>query len=487
MDETTTPLNGAGTTVCEAPEVSQTPAPAPKKTKKPHKKRSKKKIVFLVLLAAVVGWFAISQIVAAVRGPLPTAVGSETAAQGAVSQSLSTSGTLVSGNKVTVYSPVSAPIETLGVKLGDRVSAGDTIATFDTTTLERAYQTASAAAANGGLQKQDSLSASDTAQKNFNDAAANLQNMAVQKDNAAATLAGLTAQYAAFADPTTAEAQAVKAKLDAAAADLQAMETALTSAKAAYDTAKGGVLSDSQKKQLENGQVAAGVTLAGAKEDLAAGRAGLSAPISGVVTSLSADAGAMAAQHAAVCVIQGMDDVRVDVSLSRYDLEKVKVGQAAVVTVLGKSYEGRVESIDAVATQTASNTGTASYVHAQIKLSAPDDALILGIDANVVIDTGSVDNAVTVPVSAVNTDVQGQFCYVIENGVAVRRAVTTGLSSDTRIEITDGIAVGDVVITEPDLILAEGQAVTSAGSTADAASDTVPAAAQGATAAAAIG
>ena len=47
----------------------------------------------------------------------------------------------------------------------------------------------------------------------------------------------------------------------------------------------------------------------------------------------------------------------------------------------------------------------------------------------------------SLPISAVNTDVSGQFCYVVENGAAVRRDVKTGLSSDTQVEIGSVIEV----------------------------------------------
>lgn len=453
----TMPANEAGQ-AAKAVEVKE------KKPKKPRKKRSLKKKIFLAVIVVLAGWLAIGQIIAAVRGPLPTPVSAEEIKTGVIDQRLSTSGSLISGNKMTVYAPVSAKVEAISVKIGDRVRAGDALLTYDTTELARSYQVASAAAASGNLQKQDSLTASDNAQKTFNEAATNLANVAVQKDNAAAKVKTLTEQYAAFADPSVPEAIAVKTQLDAAAADFAAQQSALSAAKAGYDAAKSGVLSDGQKQQLAYGQVSAQASLAGAKENLAAGRAGVVAPISGVVTSLSADAGAATGQYAPVCVIEGLDDLRVDVALSRYDLQKVQIGQKATVTILGKEYTGRVARIDGMATQTASTNGTAAYVHAQIKLDQPDEKLVLGIEASVTIDTGRAEDVLIVPLSAVNTDVNGQFCYVIENGAAVRRTVTLGLSGDTSAEVVSGLSAGDMVITTPDVVLAEGQSVAAAQS-----------------------
>ena len=75
----------------------------------------------------------------------------------------------------------------------------------------------------------------------------------------------------------------------------------------------------------------------------------------------------------------------------------------------------------------------------------------------------SASAVLTAPLSAINTDVNGQFCYVIENGAAVRRQVKTGLASDSRTEVLEGLAEGDVLITEPQNIPAEGTKVTALG------------------------
>lgn len=290
--------------------------------KRPKKKRSIKKIVLLSLAGIAVLALAGNAVLSALRGPLPTYVQTQTAAAGDISQSLSTTGTLTSGQTIVVPSPVTAPLAEVKVEAGQIVNAGDLLATFDTEPLERAYRQASAAYESGQLQKSDALTASDSAQARFNDAAANLNNLAVQKDKASAAVNSLTAQYEALADKQSEEALSVKAALDAAAADLANQQQALSAAKATYDAEKQAVLSDSAKRQLELAQVPSSLSVQSAKEDLARGRDGVTAPISGVVTSLSAVPGSSAAAYGPLCTIQSLSDVYVDVALSRYDLEK---------------------------------------------------------------------------------------------------------------------------------------------------------------------
>ena len=54
----------------------------------------------------------------------------------------------------------------------------------------------------------------------------------------------------------------------------------------------------------------------------------------------------------------------------------------------------------------------------------------------------------TVPVEVVNIGKDGSFCYVVEDGVITKKNVTTGISSDSYVEIKDGLKKGDQVLTD---------------------------------------
>ena len=60
----------------------------------------------------------------------------------------------------------------------------------------------------------------------------------------------------------------------------------------------------------------------------------------------------------------------------------------------------------------------------------------------------------------VNADHEGDFVYTVENGVVVKKNVTTGISSDTYIEIKEGLAEGEQVITSVTTGIEEGMPVT---------------------------
>ena len=95
----------------------------------------------------------------------------------------------------------------------------------------------------------------------------------------------------------------------------------------------------------------------------------------------------------------------------------------------------------------------------KVHIDTPDNKLILGLDAKVTVDLGTAQDACIVPVSAVNSDTQGDFVYTIENGTVVKKYVTTGMSSTDEIEIKSGVEPGEKVITTVDSDIIEGMEV----------------------------
>ena len=103
--------------------------------------------------------------------------------------------------------------------------------------------------------------------------------------------------------------------------------------------------------------------------------------------------------------------------------------------------------------------GTAS-VGAEIRIDNPDEFIYLGIEAKVLIDTKEASKVLLLPVECVNADQEGEFVYTVENGVVVRKDVVTGISSNTYIEIREGLSEGEEVISNVVAGIAEGMPVT---------------------------
>ena len=58
------------------------------------------------------------------------------------------------------------------------------------------------------------------------------------------------------------------------------------------------------------------------------------------------------------------------------------------------------------------------------------------------------------------TDSDGDYVYVVENGIVTRKNVTVGISSSTQAQIIDGLSLGEKVIAADFDNLSEGMAVS---------------------------
>ena len=116
-----------------------------------------------------------------------------------------------------------------------------------------------------------------------------------------------------------------------------------------------------------------------------------------------------------------------------------------------------MSKINRMASMNNSNT---PMVGVEVHIDEPDDRIILGLDAKLTINTRSVENALLVPVEAINADRDGDFLYVVEEGKVVRKPVTCGISNDTYTEIIEGITEEDQIIVTYIGSLEEGMAVT---------------------------
>ena len=144
------------------------------------------------------------------------------------------------------------------------------------------------------------------------------------------------------------------------------------------------------------------------------------------------------------------------VQISKSDLPKIAIGQQVDITINGKAYNGEIEKIAGAATK--NNNGVA-VVATTIKVKNPDSDIILGVEANNKIHAQKAENTLVLPYEYVQTDAQGDFVYVYDNGVVARKNVTIGIASSTQAQIVEGLNAGDMVIAGNYDTLTEGMAV----------------------------
>jgi cobalt-zinc-cadmium efflux system membrane fusion protein len=176
----------------------------------------------------------------------------------------------------------------------------------------------------------------------------------------------------------------------------------------------------------------------------------LNAPISGIVVERNATVGATVGSDANLFKIIDLSSVWIDANVFEKDLERVRRGQEVRVTVPaypGVAFSGRVILISSVV-----NPETRG-VQVRTEVPNPEGRLKPDMFANVEIITDVRRAAVSLPQSAVLDDGGKKIVFVATDKGYEKHIVTTGIQSDDRVEILDGLQAGDKVVVKGNYLL----------------------------------
>lgn len=241
-------------------------------------------------------------------------------------------------------------------------------------------------------------------------------------------------------------------RLEAAQAELSELQAKLEGQKSIAE-ADAGTLSSAARAQMQTNNNLAELESQSLEELILQGQQGISAEFNGVISEKQVMEGATVSQGMQLFTLQSIDNVNVEVTLSKNVYDKVKEGQKAEITFAGNTYEGTVSRISRIAENGAAGTNQAAVaaagIQATVHLDHPDDNIFLGVDAKVKILAAEAKDVVILPIEAVNIGKDGTFCWVCEDGILTKRIITTGITSDECAEITEGIEEGEQVIADP--------------------------------------
>lgn len=339
--------------------------------------------------------------------------------------------------------------------------------------------------------------------------------------------------YASLRDQAAASVSQSQAQVENARSQLGALKATLDQATAAYNRQKSlldqKVISQSEFEQAEQAYFAARSNLAAAEDGIRAnqanvasaqaslsrankdvGRATIVAPMDGVVSLLAVKKGERVvgtAQMAGTEMMRIADltSIEVQVDVGENDIQKVKIGDTALIEVDAYSkrkFKGIVYKIanPVVQSSAVGNTTVTNYkVHIRLFSSSYADLIGTGkpfpfrpnMSASADIQTTSHYNVLTVPLNAVTTrdtgddskdgfagkagpskgsndseesskeddestdsDAEGadlqEVVYVLQTDNTVKKVVvTTDIQDINHIEIKSGIKAGDMIITGP--------------------------------------
>lgn len=241
---------------------------------------------------------------------------------------------------------------------------------------------------------------------------------------------------------TSVDTSGIENAIEQASSDLADLQSDLATQKSIAE-ADSTSLTKEEKEKMRVTNNLTELDAKSAKELVEEGKKGIEADFNGVISKAAVQQGAAVTQGMELFTLQSTDKVSVDINVSKYDYAKVKEGQTADITIGDKKYTGKVIKISHLAT---TNEKGSTLISATVSIDQPDEDIFLGVDAKVKIYAEKAEDVVTLPAGVVNIGKAGSFCYVLKDGVITKQDITTGISSEDAVEVTDGIKAGDEVI-----------------------------------------
>jgi membrane fusion protein, multidrug efflux system len=187
----------------------------------------------------------------------------------------------------------------------------------------------------------------------------------------------------------------------------------------------------------------------------------IKAPFAGRLGLRNVDIGQYVAVGTSLVTLQQLDPIYADFPAPEEALRSLAVGQAVSMTVdaiPGRSFEGKIEAIDARVSAESRN------VMARAVFANPDRKLLPGMFANLTVTTGEPASVLTVPRTAIVYSLYGDNVFVVkaaahareqggvsDNGgpsglIVERRFVRVGPAQGERIAVEEGLRPGERVV-----------------------------------------
>lgn len=182
----------------------------------------------------------------------------------------------------------------------------------------------------------------------------------------------------------------------------------------------------------------------------------LRAPFAGVIGLRSVSAGAFVAAGTDIARLEKMDQLKMDFRVPESYTSRVRPGQkvkAAVDAYPDQDFGGAIYAIEP-----GIDEGTRTIL-VRARVANADFKLRPGMFARVVLQLGTRDKAVWIPEQAIVPKGRDSFVFRIANGKADMVKVQLGIRKPGEVEVTSGVAGGELVVTDGTLRLFPGAAV----------------------------
>jgi HlyD family secretion protein len=379
--------------------------------------------VLAITAAAVLlftGWVRLRNTVVTVR--------TEQVTRQDIASVISTNGKVEPVRNFAAYAPAPATVRRVLVHEGDHVKQGQLLLELDDVDARaqaakalaqlRAAEADLQAAQTGGTHEQVLTTQADLekAQAERNDAQRNFEAVQRLQQNGAAA---------------PAEVEAARNRLTRANADVQLLQSRLKSP-----------FSSPEMEKVQANLTQARAAYRAAQELLK--NLNVRAPFAGTVYSLPVRASAYVNGGEVLVQVANLEDVQVRAFVDEPEIGRLAVGEKVEITwdaVPGRTWEGTLTRVPA----SVGMVGTRTVGETTTEIDNSDRKLLPNVNVNVSIITARQGNVITVSREAVH-DLNGKrYVYKMMGNKLQAQEVQIGLSSLTRVEITQGVSEGTTI------------------------------------------
>lgn len=167
------------------------------------------------------------------------------------------------------------------------------------------------------------------------------------------------------------------------------------------------------------------------------------APFAGRVGLRQVSLGALVDNRVAVTTLDDVSRIRLDFSVPETLIPRVQVGSviaAQSIAYPGRTFEGKVAVID-TRIDAVTRSGKLTAI-----IENGDLALKPGMFMNISLQIALREKAMLAPEEAIISEGPRQIAFVVKDGKIERRVVQIGQRQDGKVEIVEGLAVGDVIV-----------------------------------------
>lgn len=225
---------------------------------------------------------------------------------------------------------------------------------------------------------------------------------------------------------------------------------------------KIGGSSDNYVKDLEEEVRKSEINIEEYMEDLAKTAEKIESPVSGTITSLTAQENYLVDTDSPLLEIADLSDIKIVLEVAEYDVRDIKLGQSLIIKpeVFEKkeSFTGVITKISKISK--VSTTTSENVLEVEVKPNEAIPYIVPGFKVSAVIYLDRDDENIMIPKTALLEENKKYFVFVCDDtGIISQKFVEIENAKGDKIFIKSGLEVGEEILVTPNQNLKSGDKI----------------------------